>query len=352
MKLCFNRRIHRASTSPQSARIVLLSLILSTGILMGASVTAYGQTAHISIDGKMIMDHQLPYSAQQKLFEIDHSVYQVKLNVYHDHLFQEHVKTLAAQQKKSIEQITSQLLKVKDPTDAELKAFYDEHVNSKDYPFDAIKSHLKSNVIEQKQNEIKKDIVAKLEKQQNFKYLISKPKAPVAEIALPGAAVKGAEQAKITLVKFSDFYCGMCRSMSEILKKILAEKAYKTTVELVYAPFPVFGPKATTLSTQSYCVNKQGQFWQFHDQIFALESSELSPTKAEAIIKELKLDQKAFDTCVKSSAATEFVANSRALGVDLGVSGTPSLFVNGMKVASPTEAALKEALNQAIAALK
>lgn len=351
MKLSLNPYIHRPSPFNQPLAIAMLSLVLSASILVGAPLTSFGQTAHISIDGKAIMDHQLPYSAQQKLFEIDHSVYQVKLNVYHNHLFQEHVKTLAAKQKKSIEQITSQLLKVKDPTDAELKAFYDTHVNSKDYPFDAIKSHLKSNVIEQKQSEIKQDIVAQLEKEQNFKYLIEKPEAPVAKIELSGAAVKGAEQGKITLVKFSDFYCSMCRSMSETLTKILADKAYKTTVKMVYAPFPVFGPKATTLSTQSYCANKQGQFWQFHDQIFALESSELSPTQAETIIKELKLDQQAFATCVKSSEATEFVANSKALGVELGVSGTPSLFVNGIKVATPNEAALKEALDQAIASL-
>lgn len=326
-----------------------VSLVIS-GFVSSVAWSLPPSSAHIEIDGKKITDSELPFGTQQQLYEMNDSAYKAKLNIYHNYLFQTHVRTLAAQQKKSVEMITSQLLKVTEPTDKELQAFFNEDPYlSNQYDFQAIKSHLKTNVIQSKQQKIKQALVDELKKTHSFRYLDLAPQPPVAQISLAKASIKGAQTAPVTVVKFSDFYCSKCREMSFILAKILADKTYKNKVKMMYAPFAVFGDKATVLASQAYCAGEQNKFWDFHDKIFAFNSSELSSAKADEVIKDISLNTKKLAQCMASKESSAFVESSKQEGTKLGVSGTPTLYVNGIKVLSLSEDALRKALDSALA---
>ena len=328
--------------------ITQLTLALT---MIGWAGAAQGQasSAHIELEGKKLLDAELPFAFQQRLYEIHKSVYEVRLEVYKNYLFGEHVKALAAKEKKQVDEMTDKLLTAEEPSDKELKKHYDQFVASDQYPFEAVKEHLKADVVQRKRHEIKLGIIEDLVKKKGFKYLTAVPVAPIAKISLAGAAKKGASKPKVTVVKFSDFYCSQCKSMSKTLNEILSKKAYKNKVEVIYAPFAVFGEKATQIATESFCAHEQNKFWEFHDKVFALGSDKLQASSGKTVATELSLDMTKFEQCLKSEAATTFVSQSKNEGVRLGVKGTPTLYVGGKKVLNATVDGLTEALDKALA---
>ncbi len=82
----------------------------------------------------------------------------------------------------------------------------------------------------------------------------------------------GPENAKVTIVEFSDFECPFCVRAYPIVKQILSE--YKNDVKLYYKQFPLnnIHPNAQKAAEASLCAADQGKFWEFHDKIFVLES--------------------------------------------------------------------------------
>ena len=96
---------------------------------------------------------------------------------------------------------------------------------------------------------------------------------PVAkEIDVTGMAANGPENAKVTIVEFSDFECPFCVRAYPTVKQILSE--YKNDVKLYYKHLPLVNihPNAQKAAEASLCAADQGKFWEFHDKVFELEA--------------------------------------------------------------------------------
>jgi protein-disulfide isomerase len=79
------------------------------------------------------------------------------------------------------------------------------------------------------------------------------------------------------------------------------------------------------------CANEQGQFWEFHRSLFATEVD----LDAEGLMQhasELELDLEAFRDCVEERRYQAAVEADLAAGREAGVTGTPSFFVNGIRM--------------------
>ena|SRR3989338_8091126 len=95
---------------------------------------------------------------------------------------------------------------------------------------------------------------------------------PVAkEIDVKGMTAEGPENAKVTIVEFSDFECPFCVRAYPTVKQILSE--YKNYVRFYYKQFPLnnIHPNAQKAAEASLCAADQGKFWEWHDKIFELE---------------------------------------------------------------------------------
>lgn len=120
-------------------------------------------------------------------------------------------------------------------------------------------------------------------------------------------------------------------------------------IRLVYKDFPLsFHAGARPAAEAARCAGEQKQFWPYHDLLF------LSRPKfdREALIgyaERLQLDKDAFTACFDSSRHKDAVGADMAEGRALGVTGTPTFFVNGRKLvgAQPVEA-LREAVQSAL----
>jgi protein-disulfide isomerase len=146
-----------------------------------------------------------------------------------------------------------------------------------------------------------------------------------------GAPARGSDDAKVTLVEFSDFQCPFCGRFFPTLKQI--EQKYGDSVRVVYRQYPIpsLHPNAFKAAEASLCANDQGKFWDMHDVMFQ-EQNALTVSELKQKARRIGLDGRKFDDCMDTGRHTEQVQNDMRAGSRVGVTGTPALFVNGIPI--------------------
>jgi protein-disulfide isomerase len=149
------------------------------------------------------------------------------------------------------------------------------------------------------------------------------------KISIAGDPSRGPENARVTLVEFSDFQCPYCSKA--VLEANLLLHAFPKDVRLVYKQFPLdqhadaeFGSEA------ALAAQVQGKFWEMHDLLYA-GFPNLSRKTVFGYAQKLGLDMKRFTAEVDSHKYKARVAFEENEGEEAGVSGTPTFFVNGKK---------------------
>jgi len=103
-------------------------------------------------------------------------------------------------------------------------------------------------------------------------------------------------------------------------------------VKIVTKHFPLamhsFARKAATAALSA---ERQGKFWEFHDKLFENMKS-LSDQKFLDIAKELKLNIDTFSTDMNDPALQKMISKDIQNGTAAGVSGTPTIFINGKRL--------------------
>jgi protein-disulfide isomerase len=147
-------------------------------------------------------------------------------------------------------------------------------------------------------------------------------------VAVGDAPVRGPADAWVTIVEFADFQCPFCGRVQPTLAQLLAQ--YPADVRLVFKHFPLksIHPRALPAAVAAECARVQGKFWEMHDLIYAGQS-DLSAAALESEASQIGLDMTAWGNCLSDSAPAARVDADEALGVQLGVQGTPTFAING-----------------------
>jgi len=181
------------------------------------------------------------------------------------------------------------------------------------------------------------------------------PSAPAAKVEVTFDPKKdyilGDPDAPITILEFSDFECPFCaRYFKQTQRQI--EKEYIDTgkAKIVFKHFPLgFHAKAQKAAEASECAGEQGKFWEYHDTIFENQQS-IGISDLKKYAGDLKLDQSKFDSCLDDGKFEQKVKDDFQQGSSYGVSGTPSFFVNGVKlVGAQPFAAFKTIIDKELA---
>jgi protein-disulfide isomerase len=176
------------------------------------------------------------------------------------------------------------------------------------------------------------ELLADLKKRESRNQPLAPDKA--AEIAKPGAPSFGPEDAKVTVVAFSDFQCPYCSRAATVLTQL--KEKYSGRVRIVFRQFPLsFHKQARLAAEAALAANAQGKFWEFHDRLFQ-NQSQLERPALETAAKELGLNMATFKKALDTNAYGAAVDADMKLGEDVAVSGTPTMFVNGKRIADPT----------------
>jgi protein-disulfide isomerase len=95
----------------------------------------------------------------------------------------------------------------------------------------------------------------------------------------------------------------------------------------------VIGPESIRAAEAAACANEQGQFWPYHDTIFANQRGEnqgyFNDDALKAFAAALGLDEAAFNDCLDADRYRDKVQAETAAGQERGVRSTPTLFING-----------------------
>ncbi len=194
---------------------------------------------------------------------------------------------------------------------------------------------------------------------------------PVGEIitvtpaALPNAdgLSLGDADAPVTIQIFEDFQCPACRRFTESTEPLIIENLVatgKARYEFHHYPFlDGNGVGAIGESDQAanaaMCANEQDKFWEMHRILFANWNGEnqgaFSNRRLQAMAESLGLDMDAFNSCFNENPHEEEIQADFDLGQQMGVSGTPTVFVNGQRVGQPRQVPSYEEIADAVNAL-
>lgn len=208
--------------------------------------------------------------------------------------------------------------------EADVKAFYLERQSQIQQPYAAIREQIVEMLQNQRTDLETRRFTNALWLKHGIKAL-DKPK----RVDIPGSGpARGAANAFITIVEFSDFQCPYCvRTVPEI-QQVLA--TYPDHVRVVYRQLPLrsIHPQAQAAAEASLCANDQGKFWEMHDALFALNGKLQDSSYADLATK-LGLKADDFANCMTEHKHAKTVETDTAAADAVGATGTPYLLVNG-----------------------
>ncbi len=148
----------------------------------------------------------------------------------------------------------------------------------------------------------------------------------------PGdAPAKGPADAPLVMVVFSDFQCPFCKRVEPTLADL--QKHYGKKLRVVWKNYPLpFHNNATIAAEAAMAADAQGKFWQMHDKLFD-NNTALDRESLEGYAAALNLDLARFKSDLDSRRFKPRIEADTKEGSDVGVNGTPAVFINGRKIA-------------------
>ncbi|RJP47568.1 MAG: DsbA family protein [Armatimonadetes bacterium] len=147
---------------------------------------------------------------------------------------------------------------------------------------------------------------------------------------------QGSQNAKVTVVEFSDFECPACKAFHPLTKQLLEE--YNGQIKLVFKHYPLPNHnKAFIAAEAAEAAGNQGKFWEMADILFEkqdewVESSESAETLFTNYAKNLLIDPNKFIQDLNSKETEEKVRTNYDEGTNVGVMATPTFYVNNRRI--------------------
>lgn len=141
---------------------------------------------------------------------------------------------------------------------------------------------------------------------------------------------------------FEDFQCPACVSFTQDIEPLVISQLVETgKAYYVFHNYPFLDRNSITKESQdsanaSLCANEQGKFWEYHDTLFANWNGEnegnLSRPRLIQFASAVDLNVDDFTACLDEDRYADEIQASLDLGSSMGVSGTPTVFVNGQQI--------------------
>ncbi len=158
------------------------------------------------------------------------------------------------------------------------------------------------------------------------------------DIELDDAPVLGNKDAPITIVEYADFQCPYCQRYAQSNKAMfVSEYVDSGKAKFVWKDYAFLGQESLWAAEAARCANDQGKFWEYHDHLYANQGAENSGVFSKDNLKKfaaaLKLNTAQFNSCLDSGKYAAFIQEESKGASNLGVTGTPTTFINGRLVA-------------------
>lgn len=129
-----------------------------------------------------------------------------------------------------------------------------------------------------------------------------------------------------------------------LLEQVLGQ--YPKEVKVVFKNFPLQNHKfAMKAAIAALAADSQGKFWEFHDLLFK-DYNRLNDETVREIAKKLELDEQAFEKKMADPQIVQKIRQDYTDGIAAGVTGTPTLFVNGKLLRNRSMGGFKEIIDK------
>jgi protein-disulfide isomerase len=151
----------------------------------------------------------------------------------------------------------------------------------------------------------------------------------------------GDPNAKVKIDLFEDFQCSACAVYAkEIEPQVISQIVDPALAYYEFHQYPFMDDRSAEKSSDrsalaSECAAEQNRFWDFKNIAFANQTGiqgQFSDVRLEAFAESLGLNMEEFNSCFQSAKYQAKIDEDLKLGSDMGVMGTPTVFVNGINV--------------------
>lgn len=240
-------------------------------------------------------------------------------------LVDERVLALEAKARKTTSKaLLAAAVKAPPVTDTQMHDFYASQKTQINQPYDEVAAKIKEYLEKNAADAMRRKYLDSL----RATYHVAISLEPLRDTVAAVGPVRGPANAAVTIIEFSDFQCPFCGRFEPVMKRVLTK--YPTQVRLIYrhSPLSAVHPAAQKAAEAAVCAQNQGKFWELHDLMFA-EQSSLGVDALKQKAKRLELDTAVFNDCLDSGKAVDTVAADTRAADQLGITGTPTSFING-----------------------
>jgi len=157
----------------------------------------------------------------------------------------------------------------------------------------------------------------------------------------PDGRMMGDPNAPVTIEVYEDFKCSACQGYSQTIEpQVISELVETGTVFYVFRQYPFLDDRSNVKDSDnaanaSMCAADQGHFWDYKKMLYAnlnFKPGEFSEKRLLAFAESMGLDMDAFGSCLDGRTHQSVIDEEINMGISAGVTGTPSIFVNGQQV--------------------
>ncbi len=326
--------------------------ILIAGLCMGAAPALQGQNESDSgqvvakVSGINLTLADLQHDEGGKLLQAQYQYYLNERKAIEDLIDNRLLADEARRRNITLDQLlnTEVYKNIKDPSEDQLEVYY-EGLDTQE-PYEAVRADVLQHIRDLRRSKARAAFIENLRKQANINVLLMPPSA---DIDIAKAYTKGAPDAPVVFVEFADYECPYCQKVNPQIQQL--KKDYGDKLAIVYKDFPLPMHHGSEKAAEAArCAGEQGKFWEYHDVLFYSKQVEVDALKEHARV--LKLNGDTFDTCLDSGKEANAVKQDLEEAKSLGLTGTPSFFVNGHFVSGVIDyATLRDIVNQQLNAL-
>jgi protein-disulfide isomerase len=215
------------------------------------------------------------------------------------------------------------------PSEDEIRGLYEANRDIIKVPYPQAAPFLRRQYRIDRTQALRRALADRLRQDHAIRYTLAPPDLDRMHLKVTGPTL-GVPDAQVTLVLFSDFTCPYSAQARRVIKRLL--QLYPQALQVIYQDFPLDAhPRARPAAEAAHCAAEQKDFWPFYDLLFEhsanLEAADLSKYAAQA-----GLDMAAFAKCQASDRPRNAVIQSQTQARHFGVRGTPTVFINGMRL--------------------
>lgn len=249
-------------------------------------------------------------------------------NLVNERLLEMEAKALGKTKEQYVtEEVTS---KIATPTDAEIEEMYKRFQRRMRGTLEENREQLIERYKQQEDARLRQELVTKLREKYKVDVTLPYPELPRLPVTVDDDPAFGSASAPVTIVEFSEFQCPYCRRVVPTMKQI--KDAYGDQVRVVFRDFPLeFHQFAAKASEAGECADDQGKFWEMHDHLFENQRA-LAVEDLKKYATDLGLNAEEFASCLDSGKYAAEVTKDQEDGKGLGVTGTPTFFINGQMI--------------------